>query len=54
MKLHRKAIKAFIRKHKLPAGTRVGLETRTTTVFVARELAKAGLVPVVVDVAKRA
>ncbi|MBN1961433.1 MAG: transposase [Deltaproteobacteria bacterium] len=43
------AIKAFARKHKLSAGTRVGLETGTTTIFVARELAKAGLVPVVID-----
>lgn len=43
------AIRDFVRKNKLLPGTRVGLETGTTTIFVVRELAKAGLVPVVID-----
>jgi transposase len=36
-------------EHALPAGTAVGLETGTVSFFVARELSRVGLRPIVVD-----
>jgi transposase len=45
----RQAIAAFAYQYELPAGTRVGLETGTTSVFVARELTRVGLAPIIID-----